>query len=129
MLPSINVLGTALERCECGTGLFGDGHCNTDPDDIEAHAVCAVMTDEFISLARNNGHEFVNPRPADQFPGLCAGDRWCISALLWLYARDQGCPPPIVLESTHKRALKYIPVDELIDHAHRPPAVWAPKPV
>lgn len=127
MLPSVNVLGFPLERCDCGTGLFGDSHCNSDQDDLEAHVVCAVMTEEFLAMARTNGHEFVEARSEDNFPGLIAGDRWCISALLWLYAFDQGCAPPIVLESTHRRALKYIPVDQLADHAYKPPDTWEPK--
>ena len=127
MLPSVNVLGSPLERCDCGTGLFGDGHCNSDQDDLEAHVVCAVMTEEFLAIARALGHDFVEARSEDHFPGLMAGDRWCISALLWLYAFDEGCAPPVVLESTHRRVLKYIPVDQLADYAYKLPAVWAPK--
>lgn len=127
MLPSVNVLGSPLERCDCGTGLFGDSHCNSDQDDLEAHVVCAVMTEEFLTMVRANGYEFAEPRPATNFPGLIAGDRWCISALLWLYAHDQGCAPPIVLESTHHRTLKYINADQLAAYSYKLPAVWIPK--
>jgi hypothetical protein len=47
------------------------------------------------------------------FPGLKAGDRWCLCALRWREAHDAGFAPPVVLEATHEKALKYIPLETL----------------
>ena len=45
-----NVFGEPIELC-CNdplTGFFRDGHCNTGPNDLGTHTVCALMTDEFL---------------------------------------------------------------------------------
>jgi uncharacterized protein (DUF2237 family) len=40
-----------------------------------------------------------------EFPGLKAGDRWCLCADRWREAYDAGCAPDVVLEATHARML------------------------
>lgn len=47
------------------------------------------------------------------FPGLKAGDKWCLCALRWLEAHEAGRAPLVVLEATHEKALKYIPLEVL----------------
>ena len=47
------------------------------------------------------------------FPGLKAGDRWCLCALRWKEAHEAGVAPPVVLEACHEKALKYIPLETL----------------
>jgi len=46
-----NVLGERLEACSITpmTGFFRDGCCNTGPEDIGSHTVCAVMTATFLA--------------------------------------------------------------------------------
>ncbi|MFN5164670.1 MAG: DUF2237 family protein, partial [Pseudomonadota bacterium] len=41
------------------------------------------------------------------------GDQWCVCALRWREAYEQGYAPPVVLESTHERALDFVPIDWL----------------
>ena len=43
-----NVLGGDLEECGTDplTGFYRDGWCNSGPQDIGSHTVCAVMTSE-----------------------------------------------------------------------------------
>ena len=52
-------------------------------------------------------------RPEFGFPGLKPGDRWCLCAMRWLEALAVGVAPPVVLESTHERALEVITLEQL----------------
>jgi len=53
----------------------------------------------------DRGNDLVTARPEFGFPGLKPGDRWCLCAMRWLEALAAGVAPPVVLESTHERAL------------------------
>jgi len=79
-LGSKNVLGTALETCSTDpmTGWFRDGCCETQSADRGRHLVCAVMSDTFLSFSKSRGNDLSTPRPEYRFPGLKAGDRWCL---------------------------------------------------
>jgi uncharacterized protein (DUF2237 family) len=118
-LPSINVLGGPLAPCsdEPRTGFFRDGRCNTGPEDLGSHTVCAVMTEEFLDFTRARGNDLSTPQPATGFPGLRPGDRWCLCAGRWKEALAAGVAPPVVLESTHVNALDVVSVDDLREHA------------
>ena len=74
-----NVFGEPIELC-CNdplTGFYRDGHCNTGPNDLGTHTVCALMTDEFLEYSAAAGNDLSTPRPEFNFPGLVAGNRWC----------------------------------------------------
>ena len=47
-----NVLGEPLEICSFTpmSGFYRDGCCNTGPEDVGSHTVCAVMTAEFLEV-------------------------------------------------------------------------------
>ena len=62
------------------TGFYRDGCCNSGPEDLGSHTVCAVMTAEFLQHQRRIGNDLSSPAPAFQFPGLMPGDRWCVTA-------------------------------------------------
>ena len=114
-----NVLGEDLEPCGTDpvTGFYRDGSCTGGPEDIGVHAVCAVMTTEFLEHQRSVGNDLTTPRPEWRFPGLQPGDRWCVVAARWRQAYDEGVAAPVVLASTHERALDVIPLDWLREHA------------
>ena len=116
---SINVLGGPLEPCSRDplTGFFRDGHCNTCDADRGSHTVCAVMTEEFLAYSKYVGNDLSTPRPEFRFPGLKAGDRWCLCAGRFLQAADEGCAPRVRLAATHARALDIVPMDVLTRHA------------
>jgi uncharacterized protein len=120
----LNVLGTPLEPCGVDpmTGFFRDGCCSTGPEDVGSHTVCAVMTREFLEHQAAVGNDLVTPRPEWSFPGLMPGDRWCVVAARWAQAYDDGVAAPVVLASTHARALELIPIDILQQHAVDVPA-------
>lgn len=114
-----NVLGSELEPCGTDpvTGFYRDGSCRCGPDDIGLHAVCAVMTSEFLAHQKSVGNDLSTPRPEWQFPGLQPGDRWCVVAARWLEAHDDGAAAPVVLASTNERALEIIPRHVLDAHS------------
>jgi uncharacterized protein len=114
-----NVHGEPLQPCgtEPVTGFYRDGDCRCGPEDQGLHAVCAVMTEEFLAHQRDHGNDLVTPRPQWQFPGLVPGDRWCVVAVRWLQAYQDGVPAPVVLASTNERALELIPLDVLSEHS------------
>ena len=41
------------------------------------------------------------------------GDRWCVTAANWLQAHKDGAAAPVVLASTHERALEIVPLEIL----------------
>lgn len=114
-----NVLGGPLEPCGTDpvTGYYRDGTCTCGPEDVGLHAVCAVVTAEFLEHQRSVGNDLVTPRPEWQFPGLVAGDRWCVVAVRWLQSYAAGVAAPVVLASTSERALAVVPLETLREHA------------
>jgi uncharacterized protein len=114
-----NVLGGDLESCGTDpmTGFYRDGTCTCGPEDVGLHAVCAVMTSEFLEHQRAVGNDLSTPRPEWQFPGLQPGDRWCVVTARWLQAHTDGVAAPVVLAATHERALELIPIEVLREHS------------
>jgi hypothetical protein len=118
-MGDLNVLGGDLEPCGTDpmTGFFRDGCCSTGPEDLGSHTICAVVTAEFLEHQISIGNDLSTPVPAYRFPGLVPGDRWCVTAVNWLRAHEAGCAAPVVLASTHLRALDVVPLAALQDHA------------
>lgn len=121
---SRNVLGTDLEECGSDpvTGFYRDGCCTSGPQDIGNHTVCAVVTAEFLEHQKSVGNDLSTPRPEFRFPGLQPGDRWCVVALRWLQAHEDGVAPPVVLAATNERALQIVDLDVLERYAVDVPA-------
>jgi uncharacterized protein len=117
--PERNVLGEPLEPCSTDpmTGFYRDGRCSCGEEDLGVHAVCAVVTEDFLLHQRAVGNDLSTPVPAFGFPGLQPGDRWCVVATRWLQAYHDGVPAPVVLASTNQRALEIIPLPFLQEHA------------
>jgi uncharacterized protein (DUF2237 family) len=114
-----NVLGGELVPCslEPRTGFFRNGCCETGPEDVGLHTVCAVMTAEFLRFSQRSGNDLTTPNPDFNFPGLKPGDRWCLCAPRWKQALDAGVAPPVVLEATHEETLAITPLGVLKDYA------------
>lgn len=68
------------------------------------------MTEEFLAYSKYVGNDLSTPRPDFGFPGLKAGDRWCLCAARFLQAHDEGCAPKVNLSATHIRALEIVPL-------------------
>jgi len=117
-----NVLGDDLQPCSMNpkTGFFRDGCCNTSGDDRGMHTVCAVMTEEFLRYSRAMGNDLITPRPEFDFPGLKAGNRWCVCLGRWMEAREAGSAPPVVLDATHASVAEFVDLDVLMEHEWNP---------
>jgi uncharacterized protein (DUF2237 family) len=62
------------------------------------------------------------PRGSREPHDLRGGDRWCVTALNWLRAHEDGAAAYVVLASTHERALDIVPLAILREHAVDVPA-------
>lgn len=115
----LNVLGGPLQVCcrSPRTGFYRDGTCRTGPDDAGRHVVCVKVTDEFLAYSRSRGNDLSTPMPKYGFPGLVAGDCWCLCALRWVEALRDGFAPAVKLGATHRSALQVISLEDLQSHA------------
>jgi uncharacterized protein len=119
-----NVNGGPLQMCgdDPVTGFYRDGCCNTGPEDLGSHTVCAVVTAEFLTHQASVGNDLSTPIPEFGFAGLRPGDRWCVCAARWMQAYEDGAAAPVVLAATHERALEVVPLAALEEHAVDVPA-------
>jgi uncharacterized protein (DUF2237 family) len=110
-----NVMGSPLVQCGISpmTGFYRDGYCKTGDADTGSHVIAAIVTQEFLEFTKSRGNDLQTPRPMYDFPGLNAGDSWCLCALRWREAHEAGVAPPVKLQATHEKALKYIPLETL----------------
>lgn len=117
-----NVLGGELIPCSVDpiTGFYRTGKCEVGPEDFGCHAVCCVLTREFLSFSAATGNDLSTPVPEYGFPGLQPGDRWCVCAGRWKEALDAGYACPIVLEATSVAALQYVSRSILEEYAQLP---------
>jgi len=106
----LNVLGKSLVSCSMNpvTGYFRNGYCSTGSTDTGTHVVCAVVTDAFLQFSKDQGNDLITPAPG--FPGLKAGDKWCLCATRWKEAYEAGVAPSVVLESTNRAVLRIVPL-------------------
>ena len=81
-----------------------------------------MLTAEFLDHQRSIGNDLSTPMPQFRFPGLVPGDRWCVTAVNWLRAHEAGVAAPVVLASTHERALEIVPLSALKEHSVDVPA-------
>lgn len=116
-----NVLGTTLQVCSLDplTGFTRTGCCETGSEDVGSHTVCTQVTEEFLAFSIVRGNDLSTPRPEYGFAGLKPGDRWCLCASRWMEAAESGMAPPVILESTHEKALEIISLADLEYHALR----------
>ena len=114
-----NVLGGELQTCGLDplTGWFRDGTCETSPEDLGSHTICAVVTAEFLDHQKEIGNDLMTPMPMYRFPGLQPGDRWCVTARNWLRAHRDGAAAPVVLAATHELAAQIVPLEILQQYA------------
>jgi uncharacterized protein len=113
--PPRNVLGGQLALCSVDpmTGFLRNGCCETTPEDLGSHTVCAVMTEDFLAFSKSRGNDLSTPRPEFGFAGLKPGDRWCLCAPRWQEALEAGFPPNVVLHATQEGALQHCALADL----------------
>jgi uncharacterized protein len=106
-----NILGGALIPCSMDpvTGFYRTGSCEVGPDDHGCHAVCCLLTEDFLAFSKAAGNDLSTPRPEYGFPGLKSGQRWCVCASRWKQALDAGHACAVILEATSEAALQFVP--------------------
>jgi uncharacterized protein (DUF2237 family) len=116
---TLNVLGQPLAACcfSPKTGYFRDGYCRTNAQDMGSHVICAELTDAFLQYTLAQGNDLITAKPEWDFPGLKAGDCWCLCAIRWQEAVQAGVAPPVKLSACHEKALNYIKLDLLKRYA------------
>jgi uncharacterized protein (DUF2237 family) len=114
-----NIFGEPLIACSNDplTGYFRDGCCNTDQTDAGLHTVCIIVTEKFLQFSRLTGNDLSTPLPQFNFPGLKAGEKWCLCALRWKEALEHNCAPQVLLEATHEKTLDVIAINDLLEYA------------
>ena len=115
-----NVLGEEMETCSQLplTGFYRDGCCNTGPEDVGRHTVCAIMTAGFLEFSRSRGNDLVTPMPQHGFPGLKPGDHWCLCVDRWVEAYQAGKAPWILLRATHEAVRETVSMEILNQFAY-----------
>ena len=110
-----NVLGTPLQIAGTNplTGYYRDGFCSTGESDSGVHVIAATITEEFLQFSKSQGNDLITPILQYNFPGLKAGDCWCLCAFRWKEAFDAGVAPHVMLEATHEKALEFATLHEL----------------
>ncbi|MCU0400332.1 MAG: DUF2237 domain-containing protein [Algoriphagus sp.] len=111
-----NVFGEQLIPCSLDplTGFYRNGCCETGPQDLGTHTVCAVVTAEFLEYSKTKGNDLITPRPEYLFPGLTPGDKWCLCVMRWIEAKNAGVAPFVVLEATNEATLHFVSLEDLI---------------
>lgn len=122
-MKRLNIFGEPLKSCctKPMTGYFRDGFCRSDNEVKSRHLICIIATDNFLAFSKEMGNDLSTPHPEWNFPGLKAGDKWCLLAPRWREAYDQGKAPTVVLEACAEEALEFVSIEMLIEHAYRDP--------
>ena len=81
------------------------------------HTVCALVTDDFLEYIKSQGNDLITPAPQFGFPGLVAGDKWCVCALSWIDAYNEGKACPIILEACDSSVLNHISLASLKEYS------------
>ncbi len=101
----------------CGTdpmtGAFRNGCCDTGRFDAGTHTVCAVVTDAFLTFSKSKGNDLTRAYPEYNFPGLVAGDHWCLCVSRWLEAYRSDVAPQVILKACHQKTLDYVSLNVL----------------
>ena len=111
----LNVYGEPLQPCceDLQAGFTRTGYCEVIAEDIGNHSVCIVASKQFLEFSRFRGNNLSTPMPEFDFPGLKAGDCWCLCAARWLEAYENDMAPKVKLLSTHQAVLTVVPLELL----------------
>ena len=118
-MSKLNLFGKKLETCSTKplTGAYRNGCCETGPNDIGTHTVCAIVTEEFLEFSKKMGNDLTKDYPQYNFKGLKDGDKWCLCVSRWIEAEKANKAPKLILEATHEKTLEYTSLDVLVKHA------------
>ena len=119
-MSKLNLYNKKLETCSTNplTGAYRNGCCETGPNDIGTHTVCAIMSDEFLEFSKEMGNDLTIDYPRYNFKGLKPGDKWCLCVSRWIEAHKAGYAPRIILEATNLKTLDYVSFETLLEYKY-----------
>ena len=59
---------------------------------IDHYIRFVVSLEDFLKFALSRGNDLITPAPQFNFPGLVAGDRWCVCAQTWQMHSKRDMP-------------------------------------
>ena len=104
-----NLYGEKLKMCSKNpiTGFYRDGYCRTGDDDTGSHTVCAKVTEEFLEFTNSMGNNLDMLEP---------GDKWCLCAMRWKEAKDNGINLKVDKSATNIKTIDILnSSDEIIE--------------
>ena len=112
----MNIFGRKLSVCSRSplTGWKRNGYCDLDELDHGTHTICTVVTEDFLQFTLGRGNDLISPRGG--FAGLKPGDKWCVCALRWKEAYENGYAPPVIGEATHIGSFNFVPKQVLMKY-------------
>ena len=105
-MSKLNLFGKKLETCSTKplTGAYRNGCCETGPNDIGTHTVCAIVTDEFLEFSKKMGNDLTKDYPQYNFKG---------------YGDLKACAnSKIILEATNLKTLDYVSFETLLEYKY-----------
>ena len=119
MFKPLNVFGQPLKVCSTDpmTGFYRDGSCNSGMDNPALHTICILATKSFLEYSKKVGNDLSTPMPEYGFPGVKAGEKWCLTAANFYRAMRHGKAPKIFLEATHQVVLEHFSLETLEAYA------------
>jgi len=119
MFKPLNVFNETLEPCSTNpmTGFYRDGSCNSGIDNHGRHTVCILASEDFLEYSKRVGNDLSTPMPKYGFPGVKAGDKWCLAVGNFLRAIENDKAPKVFLASTHIAILEDIDLETLKGYA------------
>ena len=97
-----NIYNQNLEVCSTNpmTGYYRNGYCQTGPDDLGTHTVCAKMDSEFLNYTARKGNDLSSV--------VKPGQNWCLCEYRWNQAYIDGKAPEVLEKSTNIKTKKNI---------------------
>ena len=79
--------------------------------------MCIYATQEFLDYSKEAGNDISTPMPQYNFPGVKAGESWCLSGPRFAQAVKDGQAPKIFIHSTHIAMLHLVDLETLKSYA------------
>ena len=119
-MSKLNLYNKKLETCSTNplTGAYRNGCCETGPNDIGTHTVCAIVTDELLEFSKKMGNDLTIDYPQYNFKGLKEGDKWCLCVSRWIEAHKAGGAHKVILEATNLKTLDYVSFETLLEYKY-----------
>jgi len=91
-------------------------HAASRPGRSIAQTSCTLAVHDYCPVTMLRFPKLFVSAPLWCHNRLVDGSRWCLCASRWREALEAGKAPPVVLEATDAKALKYVTMEQLREH-------------